>query len=299
MNSPHSERGGLPIREVTRLTGVHPVTLRAWERRYGLVVPQRTGKGHRLYSEEQVERIRRILVWLERGVAISQVRALLERPEETPAADVEPPWERLHEQLLDAIAALAERRLDDLFNQAASLYPVATLCERLLQPLLLHLERRWQGQFGARMERAFFFSWLRSKLGARLYHQQRLQQGAPLLLVNQSELSLEPNLWLCSWLLGSGEVPLQVFDWPLPPAELALACERLEARGVLLYASHRLNPEHLPRLLAGVTCPVVLVGPAVEIQREAFETLALAGLLLASTPLEARRLLGERGLLSP
>lgn len=71
MNSPHLERGGLPIREVTRLTGVHPVTLRAWERRYGLVVPQRTGKGHRLYSEEQVERIRRILVWLERGVAIS------------------------------------------------------------------------------------------------------------------------------------------------------------------------------------------------------------------------------------
>ncbi|WP_215201409.1 MerR family transcriptional regulator, partial [Escherichia coli] len=50
----------MPIREVTRLTGVHPVTLRAWERRYGLVVPQRTGKGHRLYSEEQVERIRRI-----------------------------------------------------------------------------------------------------------------------------------------------------------------------------------------------------------------------------------------------
>ncbi|MCA4045135.1 MerR family transcriptional regulator, partial [Pseudomonas aeruginosa] len=150
MNSPHLEHGGLPIREVTRLTGVHPVTLRAWERRYGLVVPQRTGKGHRLYSEEQVERIRRILVWLERGVAISQVRALLERPEETPAADVESPWERLHEQLLDAIAALAERRLDDLFNQAASLYPVATLCEKLLQPLLQHLERRWQGQFGAR-----------------------------------------------------------------------------------------------------------------------------------------------------
>ncbi|PXB81341.1 helix-turn-helix-type transcriptional regulator, partial [Pseudomonas aeruginosa] len=49
----------------------------------------------------------------------------------------------------------------------------------------------------------------------------------------------------------------------------------------------------------GVSCPVVLVGPAVEIQREAFETLALTGLLLASTPLEARRLLGERGLLNP
>ena len=28
----------LPIREIARLTGVNPVTLRAWERRYGLVL---------------------------------------------------------------------------------------------------------------------------------------------------------------------------------------------------------------------------------------------------------------------
>ena len=37
-----------PIREVARLTGVNPVTLRAWERRYGLIQPTRTESGHRL-----------------------------------------------------------------------------------------------------------------------------------------------------------------------------------------------------------------------------------------------------------
>ena len=147
------------------------------------------------------------------------------------------------------------------------------------------------------MERAFFFSWLRSKLGARLYHQQRLQQGAPLLLSAQSELSLEPNLWLCSWLLGSGEVPLQVFDWPLPPARTGPGLRTPgSSRRVAVRQS---SPQSgAPAAPAGrVSCPVVLVGPAVEIQRE--ETLALTGLLLASTPLEARRLLGERGLLNP
>ncbi|MBF4212988.1 MerR family DNA-binding transcriptional regulator, partial [Pseudomonas donghuensis] len=36
-----------PIREVARLTGVNPVTLRAWERRYGLIQPTRTESGHR------------------------------------------------------------------------------------------------------------------------------------------------------------------------------------------------------------------------------------------------------------
>lgn len=47
----------LPIGEVARLTGVNPVTLRAWERRYGLIKPQRTPKGHRLYPQDQVQRV--------------------------------------------------------------------------------------------------------------------------------------------------------------------------------------------------------------------------------------------------
>ncbi len=69
-----SEPGWLPIREVARLTGVNPVTLRAWERRYGLIVPLRTGKGHRLYNDEHVARIREILAWLNRGVAVGQIK---------------------------------------------------------------------------------------------------------------------------------------------------------------------------------------------------------------------------------
>lgn len=37
--------GLYPIREVARLTGINPVTLRAWERRYGLIEPKRTEVG--------------------------------------------------------------------------------------------------------------------------------------------------------------------------------------------------------------------------------------------------------------
>ncbi|MBH3309707.1 MerR family DNA-binding transcriptional regulator, partial [Pseudomonas mosselii] len=38
----------LPMRDVVSLTGINPVTLRAWERRHGLISPQRTEGGHRL-----------------------------------------------------------------------------------------------------------------------------------------------------------------------------------------------------------------------------------------------------------
>ena len=75
------DEGWLPIREVARQTGVNAVTLRAWERRYGLIVPQRTPKGHRLFSAEHVQRILTILTWLNRGVAVSQVKQLLDTPQ--------------------------------------------------------------------------------------------------------------------------------------------------------------------------------------------------------------------------
>src|SRR5690606_18605331 len=66
-----------PIREVSRLTGINPVTLRAWERRYGLIQPTRTESGHRLYSQSDIEDVRSILGWIERGVAVSKVGKIL------------------------------------------------------------------------------------------------------------------------------------------------------------------------------------------------------------------------------
>ena len=44
-----------PIRELGSITGVNASTLRAWERRYGLLKPARTPKGHRLYTKEDVD----------------------------------------------------------------------------------------------------------------------------------------------------------------------------------------------------------------------------------------------------
>ncbi len=292
--------GWLPIREVARQTGVNPVTLRAWERRYGLIVPHRTAKGHRLYGTDHVQRIQQILTWLGRGVAVSQVKALLDDAQ-APLA-VNPgggDWQPLRPSLMQAIGELAERRVDDTFNQAMALYPPITLCEHLLLPLLADLERRWQGQFGAQMERVFFLSWLRSKLGARIYHNNRQLNGAPLLLVNQSDLALEPCLWLCAWLASSADCPVEVFDWPLPGGELALAAERLNARAVLLYSRKPLNLPQLPRLLAGINAPTLIVGPTVCIHRAdwAVHQQETEHLHLLDTPLAAHQRLQQLGVL--
>lgn len=292
------EQGWLPIREVARQTGVNAVTLRAWERRYGLVVPQRTPKGHRLYSAAHVQRILAILTWLNRGVSVSQVKQLLDTP--LPATnDPENDWDNLRQTLLQAISQLAERKVDETFNQAMALYPPRTLCEQLLLPLLAELELRWQGQFGAQLERVFFYSWLRSKLGARIYYNNRQLNGAPLLLVNHSDLPLEPHLWLTAWLISSADCPVEVFDWPLPVGELAMAVEYLKARAVLLYSSKALNMSSLPKLLANIACPKLITGPTVCIHSAELSVsiTEIQGLTLAEDPLSAQAALNMLGVI--
>jgi len=64
------------IGAVSRLTGIPTDTLRIWERRYELVKPQRTEKGGRLYSQDDVTRLTMIKSLVDRGHAIGTVARL-------------------------------------------------------------------------------------------------------------------------------------------------------------------------------------------------------------------------------
>ncbi|WP_434601826.1 MerR family transcriptional regulator [Pseudomonas sp. Z4-7] len=290
-------QGWLPIREVARQTGVNAVTLRAWERRYGLIVPHRTPKGHRLFNREHVQRILSILTWIDRGVAVSKIKPLLDTPQPS-GEPLEDDWQRQRHALMLAVTQLAERQVDESVNQAMALYPPWTVCEQLLLPLLGELQLRWQSQFGAQLEKVFLYSWLRSKFGSRIYHNNRQLRGAPLLMINQSEVPQEPQLWLTAWLASSADCPVEVFDGPLPAGELALAVERLKARGVLLYSSQALNLSQLPRLLSGLDCPIIIAGPAASIhQAKLSASAAMSNVSWAEDPLSAQRELSRRELL--
>lgn len=43
------------IGEFAQLCGINATTLRAWQRRYGLLKPQRTDGGHRLYNDDDIQ----------------------------------------------------------------------------------------------------------------------------------------------------------------------------------------------------------------------------------------------------
>lgn len=65
------------IGAVARMLGVEPATLRAWEDRYGVVVPARSHGSHRLYSRDQVEQLRFVLRSMEDGFSAADGHRLL------------------------------------------------------------------------------------------------------------------------------------------------------------------------------------------------------------------------------
>lgn len=252
-----------PIRTVSALTGVNAVTLRAWERRYGLVQPRRTPKGHRLYGRADIERIRRVLQLLERGISISQARRVLEA-EEAAAGDPAGPWQQYLGEMLDAVTAFDHAALEAVYNQALSLYPVDLVVERLVVPLLESLGRRWESGEGTVAEEHFFGVYLRNKLGARLHHVAADQQRPRLLAACMEGELHELGLILFTLRALEQGFHLVLLGADMPLDELAEAARRSRSAAIVLSGSERLDwgerGERLARLIDAAARPVFVGG---------------------------------------
>jgi len=77
MSDPSSVRAVYVISVAAELAGVHPQTLRIYERK-GLVEPARTGGGSRRYSDDDIDLLRRIQDLTEAGLNLAGVKRVLE-----------------------------------------------------------------------------------------------------------------------------------------------------------------------------------------------------------------------------
>ncbi|WP_445620746.1 MerR family transcriptional regulator [Kushneria sp. Sum13] len=275
-----------PIREVSRLTGVNSVTLRAWERRYGLIQPRRTPKGHRLYAREDIERVERILQWLNRGVPVSQVGELLDQASNdtqasndgdqvspTGEASSDHDWEGQRLEVIDAVAEFDTNRLENLFTRSMGLYPVNTAIARLWQPVVERLENDWADHATPMAQRCFLESFLRTRLGLRLYHGNH-ENTEPRIL-----MSYLPGgcgaLWqlLFAFTVSSAGFYITLFDGSVPVGELIEAARRKNARTIVLSGAMEADIEGLRRELSKASYQGILpIRVAGSITRQLRET---------------------------
>lgn len=255
----------LPMRDVVSLTGINPVTLRAWERRHGLISPQRTEGGHRLYTPEDVQRIRDILHWTGSGLPISKVGELLARQHEQGAGAVEQGSDAFDDwraAVLRATQAFDGQALEALHGQVFTLFPKTIALRDVLMPVWRQLAAGTA--FGQRSQWLFLDTFLRARLLLRL---QLNQAAAPRVLLSAAGGVSELEL-LCSGLfLGGEQQRIDVLGNAQPLDELGLLCAAMRPAALVIRVQGPISPALAARLRTlqlEIACPLALLGDGVS-----------------------------------
>lgn len=139
-----------PIRAVAKLTGITIDTLRAWERRYQAVVPERGERG-RVYRIAHVTRLKRLDTLVRQGHAIGSIAQLSDRhlTKMIARADAHaaPTPGRATvdlKSLIEAVHAFDLPSIDADLNRFATLLPPPDFIRQVALPLLRELGDRWQ-----------------------------------------------------------------------------------------------------------------------------------------------------------
>lgn len=155
-----SQRPRHPIQVAARRAGLNPALLRAWERRYTAVVPWRSESQQRLYSDADIERLRKLRLATEVGRRIGDVAALsdpqldaLLTEDMQPQRQVNgvilsgrPPITELLDRCLLRVQDRDDRGLRRELERAVLLYDPLVFLDDILRALMDRVGQAWAEQ---------------------------------------------------------------------------------------------------------------------------------------------------------
>jgi len=205
-----SKNPAFNLKVVLQETNIAADTLRAWERRYGLPVPQRTSGGHRLYSQYDIETIKWLLARQAEGLSISRavdlwnektatgvdllagiVPSVSISTQTTPAIHISPDTnlDSLRAQWVAACMKFSEANSEQVLNQAFSMFSVESVCMEVLQKGLVEIGSLWYENHASVQQEHFASSLAMRRLDALL-------NASPAPSRNQTVLiGCPPNEW--------------------------------------------------------------------------------------------------------
>lgn len=265
------------IAVVARRTGLSQLVLRAWERRYQVVVPGRTETGRRRYSDLDIERLTLLhkLTAADHRIGdvaqlpLADLRTLVaELPSprvgrgsaEPAAAAAAATADDLLRQALAAVGSLDSAGLEDVLVRAAMHLSRPVLRQQLIQPLLEQVGELWR-QGGLRIAHEHMASTIVHSFLAAANATQVPAPGSPVLVVaapmrNRHELGA---LLAASLALELGWEVLYL-GTDLPAEEIAAAAAQRQARAVFLSLIY---PSSDPVVAAQIELLRRLLGPGV------------------------------------
>lgn len=292
MTSEHNETNSMPdllrfpIRVLAEKTGIGTSTLRAWERRYGLLKPERTPKGHRLYGPADIRQVQKIVDLLNDGHSLPKIADLLSAGSDTgsptgvlPVAsdqqELSPVWQRFVDSTCQAISDFSIERIDAEYNEASSLYPIDMVTDKLIQPTLEAVGKVWRlhPERGI-AEEHFYSSWLKNRLGARFHHAYSQARGTRIICACMPGSYHEIGLMLFSLSALARGYRVLYFGADLPLNQLPYITQRSAAKAIVLSTASEENSQvnsDLAALIPSLNTPVFIGGPSEHINTDLIE----------------------------
>ncbi len=277
----------ISIGEIARITGVNTVTLRAWERRFGLLKPQRTNKGHRLYSSADLAVVQEIQKWLARGLAISKVSHIVRnqlQDEEVIGQNSE--WVEQHVVLARHINNFTRNSLQKSLEELFALYPIDLLADNLILPLLAQYAQAGTAN-AARL--AFLQGVLLEQLYFSMAKLRPINTGRNILVISASAKdSRVPGLMLC-YGLGLNHHASEYLHY-LTQDEVLVAGSALGASALVVIGYRAMELNRMQLLLSAwsekMSRPAILLGALGQAYNVAYENL-FPNIYTAATVTEA------------
>lgn len=134
----------LRIGEIARRTGVSVDTLRAWERRYEVLRPERTPGGHRLYTERDVTRVQQVQHLVNDGWSVAAAAAFVAEQEFAAGAGGAQTAAALVNRLTDALERFDVRAANLALDEALQTLGPATASDDVIGPVLVRIADGWE-----------------------------------------------------------------------------------------------------------------------------------------------------------
>jgi DNA-binding transcriptional MerR regulator len=244
------------IKAVSQATGLSIETLRAWERRYGIVTPQRDPNGRRSYRPEDVVRLRKLREATERGHPISklarlsdeEVGSLLSEPGLNGARRVA--THNFAAQILKAAEDYRPADCDQLLAMALALLPLRQVIVEVIAPLMREVGERWhRGELSIAQER-IVSSVVRKQVASVLDTYNRIAAGPLMVLTTPSGERHELGILMCALVAAARNVRCHYLGTDLPAGEIATYATRVQADVVALSMVMSVDPTVMAAELA-------------------------------------------------
>ncbi|HET7813809.1 MAG TPA: MerR family transcriptional regulator [Candidatus Baltobacteraceae bacterium] len=222
------------IAAVSRMTNLSVDVIRSWERRYGLVAPERDEAGLRLYSDDDVARLSLARAATQMGHPIRRVATMSNGELESLADEREPAGERYGDVAERVIAALENHEAqvaEQVLASAALLVPARSLVLDILAPVLRAVGERWESGRIAVWQEHLLSTIVRNTAGAV---SRSAQTGDPILFATPPFELHEFGIALAAMLAASHGRRAINLGTAVPAGELVQAAKRLSARAIVI-----------------------------------------------------------------